>query len=72
MPKRKQPPKDSGKEEEVVVEQGSQGKTDLVAAAPHQPTLSRVLVAVRAALGAMVDLADAAADALTKRVQGRS
>lgn len=62
MPKRKQPPKDSGRE-----------KSELVAPEPQRrPALFRALQTVRAALGAVIDLADAAADALTKRVQGRS
>jgi len=56
MPKRKQPPK-----------QPAQEKVELVAAAPVQPALSRAIEAVRAALNAVLDLADAAAEALARR-----
>ena len=38
----------------------------------HRPALFRALQAVRAALGALLDVADAAADAVTKGVQPRA
>jgi hypothetical protein len=57
MPKRKKPPK------------------ELVPATHPEPRLrpavSRAVDAVRAAVGALIDLADAAADAVTKRLQER-
>ena len=65
MPKRKKPPQDSSSD--VVVEQPRQAKAELVAPAPVQPALSRAIEAVRAAVNAVLDLADAAAEALAKR-----
>jgi hypothetical protein len=64
MPKRKQPPKHS--ESEAVVERQPQEKAELVAPERLPTAFSRALQAVRAAVGAMLDLADAAAEALTK------
>jgi hypothetical protein len=57
MPKRKQPP-----------QQPTQEKAELVVPAPVQPALFRVLDAVRAAVNAVLDLADAAAEALARRI----
>jgi len=59
MPKSKKPAKPAASEEKTVVE--SHG----------QPALSRFIEAVRVAVGAALDLADAAADALTKNLQAR-
>jgi len=69
MGKRKKPPrKDSGSEAEV--ERQPEQKAELVAPEPHRrPALFRVLQAVRAAVGAVLDLADAAADKVTKGLQ---
>jgi hypothetical protein len=73
---------DSSSEE--VVERQTQEQSDLVLPAhssrpsPSDPqpqrrlTLFRALQAVRAAVGAVLDWADAAADAVTKGLQGRS
>ena len=71
MPKRKQPPKHS--ESEAVVERQPQEKTELVAPPLERlPTaLSRALHAVRVAVGAVLDLADAAAEAVTKGLEPR-
>ena len=53
-----------------MVEPATQEKAELVApapaAAPVQPALSRAIEAVRAAVNAVLDLVDAAAEALTK------
>ena len=38
----------------------------------HRPALSRVLQLLRTAVGAMLDIADAAADAITKGREGRA
>ena len=43
-----------------------------VAQTPSQPVLLQVVQAVRFAAGAIVDLADAVAEAITKRVAGRA
>jgi hypothetical protein len=71
MPKRKQPPKHS--ESEAVVERQPQEKTELVAFPPERlpPALIRALQAVRAAALAVLDLADAAAKAVTKGLPPR-
>jgi len=39
---------------------------------PSQPALFQVVDALRFAAGAIVDLADAVADAITKRIDGRA
>jgi len=72
MGKRKKPhSEDSGSEAEV--ERQTQEKAELVAAEPHpRPALFRVLQAVRAAVGAVLELADAVAEAVTKGLQPRS
>ena len=51
-----------------MVEPSTQEKAELVAPAPApvQPVLSRAIEAVRAAVNAVLDLVDAAAEALTK------
>ena len=73
MPTRKKSPKKSGSEE--VVQPQTEQKSDLVrpsqsAVEPqHQPALSRFIEAVRKAVNAALDLADAAADAVTKAVR---
>lgn len=69
MPKRKQPPEHS--KGEAVVQQPQE--TELVAPPPERlpPALSRAVQAVRAAVGAVLDLADAAAEAVTKSLQAR-
>jgi hypothetical protein len=57
MPKRKKPPKEL-----------------IPVAHPEpllRPALSRAVDAVRAAVGALIDLADAAAEAVTKKLQER-
>ena len=59
MPKSKKPAKQAASEEKAVVE------------SHRQPALSRFIEAVRTAVGAALDLADAAADALTKNLQAR-
>jgi hypothetical protein len=62
MPQRKKPPKDSGGDE-VVVHQSP------LAPEPHpRLALFRALEALRAAVGAVLDLADAAAEALARRI----
>lgn len=40
--------------------------------APTAPVLSQLLEALRTVAGRMIDIADAAADALTKRLEGRA
>jgi len=73
MPKHKKPPKKS--ESEAVVEPPTQEKSDLVRSSPsavepqRQLALSRFVEAIRKAVGAALDLADAAADAVTKAVR---
>jgi hypothetical protein len=66
----KNPPKgkDSGSEAEVERQEQAQ----LVPPAHRLPPLFRVLEAVRAAVGRVLDLADAAAEAVTKGLQPRS
>ena len=63
MPKRKRPAKQA--ESEDSVEPQTPEKAELVLPA-RQPTLFHALQALRDAVGAVLDLADAAADALTK------
>jgi hypothetical protein len=46
--------------------------TPAAAQTPSQPVLVQVVHAVRFAAGAIVDLADAVAAAITKRVAGRA
>jgi hypothetical protein len=67
MPKRKQPPKPS--KSEAVVQQPQE--TELVAPERLPTAFSRALQAVRVAVGAVLDLADAAAEAVTKGLQAR-
>ena len=40
--------------------------------APSRPVLFDLIQTIRAALGAMLDIADAAAEAITKRIEGRA
>jgi len=65
MPTRKQSPRKSGSEEVVEVVRPS----DSAVEPQHQPALSRFIEAVRKAVNAALDLADAAADAVTKAVR---
>jgi len=41
-------------------------------APPARPVLYELLQTIRSAVGAMLDIADAAADAITKRLEGRA
>src|SRR5882762_2347528 len=40
--------------------------------APSRPVLFELIQTLRAAVGAMLDVADAAAEAITKRIEGRA
>lgn len=40
--------------------------------APSRPVLFELIQTIRAAVGAMLDIADAAAEAITKRIEGRA
>jgi hypothetical protein len=40
--------------------------------APSRPVLYELLQTIRTAVGAMLDIADAAADAITRRLEGRA
>jgi hypothetical protein len=40
--------------------------------APTRPVLFELLQTIRAAVGALLDVADAAAEAITKRIEGRT
>ena len=40
--------------------------------APSRPALFELIQTIRAAVGAMLDIADAAAEAITKRIEGRA
>jgi hypothetical protein len=67
MPKRKKPPQDSGNEQVVEPQPSlpSSSALDL----HRTPALARFIEAVRQAVGAALDLADAAADAVTKSLR---
>jgi hypothetical protein len=76
MPKRKKSPKDSRSEQVVepqTHEQSDPAPPSLPSSSALElhraPALSRFIEAVRKAVGAALDLADAAADAVTKAVR---
>jgi len=74
--KRKDPALENSAAEEPVLER--QGEAKELVPRPSQepvrlqPVLSQWLDALRAVAGKMIDIADAAADALTKRLEGRA
>lgn len=63
MPKRKKPPEATPSAPALPARSSSS-----VPEPQLQPTLARAVQALRDAVGAVLDLADAAADALTKRL----
>ena len=67
MPKRKKPLKDSGSED--VMEPQPSLPSSSVLELHRAPALERFIDAVRKAVNAALDLADAAADAVTKTLR---
>ena len=71
MGERKRPrKKDSGRDDEV--QPRTEEKADLVPPEHRRPTLFSLLQTVRGPVGALIDLADAAADAIHKTLQRRA
>ncbi len=72
-PRKRRPPIDNEPPEgEKDVERQIQERGELVPPERRRPVLFRVFQAVRRAAGTIIDLADAAAEAITKRSKGRA
>ncbi|MGE5800686.1 MAG: hypothetical protein ACM358_00385 [Gemmatimonadota bacterium] len=68
-PRRRKPP---APEPEPVTEQPKHEVVVQRSAAPAVPFLSELVDTLRAVAGRMIDIADAAAEAVTRRLEGRT